>query len=560
MYRVVVVGAKLKESKTMENVYEKILSGLKGYELIELTRSTLLEEFVSYPQYVEEEDILTSIDTKFKYSGNEYQMTLSLSTYKEGVDLYTLQILVISDNVDDESIFEVKKGVSIVFQRSFANYYWQLDTHNEEISSNLYKKIHNVENNMRNLVITFMLKRYGIEWFEDNILPKYRNKSKEFNEWYMSSPYQTFKKVSSELFNLQIIDLINMLQESYPSKFLNIVKEEVNGIIHKLNDNSNKIISIDLKHMVCIWDDNKFDDILGEGFVSEWYEFSKLRNIIAHNKLVCTELYNDISEKVQSLNDKINNGRTLIDSKTTSLERSRKRQMINDINTDFLINDAQLNEYTVEELIEELKYSDAINNFYSNIEEYEYDTKSIIEDLLSNIELISEIDFNEYDEKRQLISFIIKMLQYLYYEDTNLYESILVKANEDLLNDLYESLLIKLLDRDELVIKQDAFSSTDIDSFDYDVEIIISDIFRDVNISIRIYGYILPLFGDADELRIELKCNNNIEVVGNINIQYGDYEVDEDTGTGIASEEQFIYYNIDEVNGYILDMIKKIKN
>ena len=48
-----------------------------------------------------------------------------------------------------------------------------------------------------------------------------------------------------------------------------------------------------------------FKDSLKEDFKDKWREFSKMRNMVAHNKPICKELYDDILKTCDELTDRI---------------------------------------------------------------------------------------------------------------------------------------------------------------------------------------------------------------------------------------------------------------
>lgn len=561
MHDIVVVGVDLKDDKTLVDVKKYLEKKLGNPKIRNYEVRSLLDKFTDYPQYDPNEDKLVGVNFDLSYETRDYKLGLELMTYQKDIDIYTLNVKMMSEDINHKSIFLLKKYIAIVFQRYFGSFYWQHDSHNEEVSSGLYKLIHGVENNLRNLVITYMLKIYGSEWFDDTILPSYRNKSKEFNEWYIGSKYQTFKKVKSELFNLQVMDLIDMLKESYPNAQLNKVLNHYNAIVHALSSDSSQIVNPDLKEIETLWVEMKFDDILGSDFRIKWEKFSKLRNIIAHNKLVCIELNNDIRAEVVSLNEIINNGRTIVDDRISSNERSQIKSLMRDINADFLIQDSGLYVYSgVQDVIDDLYEKNEIVEFYYKLEEYESKLTSVFEDILCTLYEVSNIDIHTVGSKSEFLEAILDLIQMYDKENVDLYKSIINIGNDELKCELFMSFQDTLAGlRAMFDEKVNQFHNTGIDAFNEELLIHIPYIYPSSVLSICLDGSIEPSFGSTDRLNLRIKSKDDVLAVGEITIDYGNYEVDDDTGTGRQSALQDMDIRIDEVIECLNNMIEEVE-
>ena len=59
-------------------------------------------------------------------------------------------------------------------------------------------------------------------------------------------------------------------------------------------DKASEIASVELLDSPSLWDEEGFDEIFSKSVVGRWKEdLSKRRNMIAHNKMICRDMYND---------------------------------------------------------------------------------------------------------------------------------------------------------------------------------------------------------------------------------------------------------------------------
>ncbi len=148
-----------------------------------------------------------------------------------------------SNDMDDDEFYSIKLELKNILKAHARHIYIFKDSQNLKISSTIYEEIYKLENDFRNLINTFMMRKYGFGWFKKNILLKYDDKQKHYSSWYNKN-YNDFNNVQMQLYNLQIDDLIKMLKDSYFSNELN--REDIRELENfkaKVKEKSNYIIT-----------------------------------------------------------------------------------------------------------------------------------------------------------------------------------------------------------------------------------------------------------------------------------------------------------------------------
>ncbi|WP_214772615.1 HEPN domain-containing protein [Exiguobacterium sp. s39] len=163
------------------------------------------------------------------------------------------------------------------------------DDINAYYSRNAYAKVHEIENLMRKLINKFMVLNVGTEWTK-NYIPSGSPKENDTTKYLQS---------------LNINQLSDILFVEYsPNK-----TEEL--LIKIKNANEIKDISLnDLKKYVkqSNWDRIFKDKVefSGEFIKSKWEDICKIRNIIAHNKPLSIDNYNNLLVSTEKVKEKLN--------------------------------------------------------------------------------------------------------------------------------------------------------------------------------------------------------------------------------------------------------------
>ena len=74
----------------------------------------------------------------------------------------------------------------------------------------------------------------------------------------------------------------------------NVVKRALEDIKKHEKDKATEIASVELLDSPSLWDEEGFDEIFSKSVVGRWKDdLSKRRNMVAHNKMICRDMYND---------------------------------------------------------------------------------------------------------------------------------------------------------------------------------------------------------------------------------------------------------------------------
>lgn len=269
-------------------------------------------------------DNLIILNFKVSFEGERFEVNLHKQTYKiEGTPLDTLEVSIISNDKNDK-LHEFKILFKNILKKYFKEIHIIRDDENELLCTELYPKIHKIENLFRSAINNYMLRKYGISWFKNNIVGEYQSKVTSYSQWY-NRKYSTFRDIRHELFNLQTDDLIEMLKSSYIDQLSKSNIESINKLKDILGDNAAVVINEKYIGLESIWETD-ISSLLPNDFIDRWKEFSKMRNMIAHNKPICNDLKRDIETKVEELTRIISEFENRINIRLKSIEKKRLKK------------------------------------------------------------------------------------------------------------------------------------------------------------------------------------------------------------------------------------------
>lgn len=156
-------------------------------------------------------------------------------------------------DTDSDNFYEVKIHIKDILKKYFKEVFILLDTQNELLCSELYLKMHKIENKLRNAVNIYMLGEFGVGWFKKNIKPIFRDKSNKYSNWY-NKKYNDFNNVQSALFNLQTNDLIEMLQKSYIDQLNKDQVDKIMNLKDVLGQQADLVLNESYMNLQSIWD------------------------------------------------------------------------------------------------------------------------------------------------------------------------------------------------------------------------------------------------------------------------------------------------------------------
>lgn len=150
------------------------------------------------------------------------------------------------------------------------------DDVSKELAKDIYPKLHEAENALRGYIIRFFAVKYGADWYERTI-DENTNKKTE-NVQGMGAIENT---VQNQIYNLHFTDLYSFIgdfctgyqtKQQVIDKLLRIsTEQELENLKKDVQDNGQKHFK---------------DTFIKLGFESKWKWLRKIRNSIAHNKIL----------------------------------------------------------------------------------------------------------------------------------------------------------------------------------------------------------------------------------------------------------------------------------
>lgn len=393
-----------------------------------------------------------------------------------------------------------------------------------------------------------MLRKYGISWFKNNIVGDYQSKVSVYSQWY-NRKYSTFRDIRHELFNLQTDDLIKMLQSSYIDQLSKSKIESINKLKEVLGDHADTVINEKYIGLESIWK-TEISSLLPDNFEDVWGEFSKMRNMIAHNKPICNELKRDIDEKVKELSEIISTFESKIDIRLKSIEKKEVEKIESEIYYELECEEAGISTLKdKDDILNEIYENEEWYSFWGELEEYINDYKTIVENLCcSLLDLDDENILHNYsiEQIKKYIGSIYEVLNSIGIEIGEYRINMLsVIENDDqksiVINDLID-ILETCNDIEEQVV---GIINDSLDEFENTL-FNFNDLLNN-NIKIISRGDIYPEHGCSNDLDIILIFNGERIGFGKIEITYGDYEINYEQGYSMPIIDDELGINLDEI-------------
>lgn len=528
---------KFKDINEIEPDYiEKVLFKMK--EVIGFSVLTLAKSEKSF-----DEEPLVALKSLIEYNENEFTIALERTTYDN------IFLLNVNISVDEEKgfftlLYDLKIAIMVFLKKYLGNVYYIQDTSNKKICIDLYKRVHSIENDFRQLITIFYTRKLG----SYDLTKKLENNASEYSEWYNSNYKNSpFKNIESPLFHIMTDKLFDALKRpmfelnSSEKKRLTESVDKLNELLEdltwtteftisttKLNDFKKKYedeFKIYKKKSVF---ELYFKDTLGEDFETKWLEFAKMRNMVAHNKPICKELYNNILEACRVISERIENAKESLDSfipdevSVVDALYEHQREVLDaeadelDYQREMSGIDPVWDEDTVIEMLGETK---DIENLITILDGYG-SVKSLMEEydeIYYKIdEKVSELDIDTANDLRKKIEEELDTeIEVEDYPD-----------EDDVLHDtkagIMDAIRNKILDNENVYSNIDDSKYLDYFSMDEDL----AD-FKDLignRYRVYMYGTINPDHNYEEDIEIRLMKNNDVLKRGYININYGGFD------------------------------------
>lgn len=537
-----------------------------SYDLIQQLGCIREYEKLEYEKFYDGEKVSKVKLNKISYDEETYTIVITRNTFDDKI-LIGCEVLAEEANIAlFKSAYKLKLKLIDMYKRICKNSDIVLieDYNNELICQSAYIKIYRIENKFRSILTRYLMKKYG-----ELVLSKELKKNvDDYSNWFKkenSNKYKTFKCINTDYCNLDFSNLPKILD----LKDSNIINEEGNSVsveVAKLrsllsdeadiNDILKQVSEVErcIGKRKNIFDDKSSEkehifieeefiekkylkDILDDNFRKSWEkELSKMRNMVAHNKPICNELYDDIINTCMTIDQKFNECIDFIENNFYSDEEGvlweleEMDYIESEYETDYVQMQREeagigmsLSEGVIETMItENLK---TIQKFMDIIYKLE-NIRNIMEDIEYVNEEISSIDEDEDNEElRKQVFNIIKSELNLDKE----FRSFREKPTSEIIRILlYNEIDIEeairfYTDEEKYPMRTSKFECF---TMDYEVE------WYGLNnkeYKVNFDGELSPGNGCTDELEFKLYIDRELDKKYSIIIDYGDYTINSDS-------------------------------
>ena len=565
-----------KSNGKIDNLNE-LLSIMKA----ELEMSILDSHFVCKADFISEEleaedeqydelHVPFEASVCFKYKNMDFKLKIEKGT-KYGKCSWTLHIIWETEDIieahGDSVFYEYKENLLKLLNKKFDKIFWLYDSQNTRFAADLYIKIHEVENMLRGIINRYMAIKYGGNWFETYTYEDYMDKYKIYNKWFLSSKYDLFKRIDNHLYNLEIGDIFRLLKTAKKKQIDRVVKTAIENIVKHEKDKASDYINSDILEAPSLWEEERFDGVFSEEIVEKWQDdFSKRRNMIAHNKMICKDLYFDTIAEIQFYKEEFLKAEKVLlsyvkPSELIEAEHLLKQEEIA-MNLEYCDICSELPDE--QEIVDKLNETDDFMDLFWIIDEAIPNMKSKIEDLLAYIDdveshfhvdnFFDEDNFTEAKLLEEYIDFFAGHGHYCVWKRL---------IEKDFNSDIFELIENEIQEgfcnlKNELLYISESISYADLSCFSEGKQLQIVD-FDGNKYVLQARGWLCPERGHTDEISIELICNGEIIDYGEIWISYGDYEMSED-GIPMPYAEDGMVVKFSTVNKKLIAVTDEIMN
>ena len=462
--------------------------------------------------------------------------------------------------------YEFKEKLIDLLYGNYEQIFWLADSQNMKIATDLYGRLHILENYLREIINSYMSIKHGGDWFEKYSYEDYINKYLKFSEWFRNSRYNLFKKIDNHLYNLEIDDIFDALKVAKKKQISNTVKRALEDIKKHEKDKAGEIASVELLDSPSLWDEEGFGEIFSKSVVGRWKEdLSKRRNMIAHNKMICRDMYNDTISTIDYFEKEFRKADKLLKRKIKSEEILEIIKLQSETEEAMNLEYCDIEPELLEEqnIIERLNETDDFICLSGIIEDRILHIKEKIGETLLSLKYIKdelqEDTFFEDDElvREDLLEKYIELgnSHYLYSTWKKLLEGKVTKNIYFLIEDKLQEYLLSV-ERKLETIRNSVFCR-DLNDFSEGDIVRIKD-FEGNEFAVNVSGWFCPERGSSNEVYVNWIENGTNSVYGRIYISYGDYEMTEDDIPIPCVADEFIV-KFSEVNNKLEAVIDSIE-
>lgn len=362
----------------------------------------------------DEEETCFSIDynSVVNSSCNVWNLFFQFGTYD---DRLHFKICISSNtytvSVEDDYLEKLKLKIKQIIFDDWKDVIWLTDEDSQCLSERIYPDLYRVENSLRRLINSVMIKVYGTTWWDVFVPFSIKNKHRSRLGGY-KSVVPGFNNVDEKLMSIDVGDLFSIItleRKKWNPKFDDEISSQLSGMIPEKPEKIIELLKKQLEKEISLWD-KWFSKYLSESFESNFKMFEKYRNHIAHNKLIDRSAYRKIKDVTKNISDDI---KEAIDKSEKDILSAEDRAMVEREKEEFLQmmeecehenkeNDAGVCIRTDDEIYDMLSYAvgEVISFLSENLcfrEDIEIQTGKYYEDGQSAFEVVSKITEEKID-------------------------------------------------------------------------------------------------------------------------------------------------------------------
>lgn len=231
-----------------------------------------------------------------------FEIAFEFGTYHSALQL---KISISSDNYDlspdnkylERLKFTLKDGIKDDWEQLV----WLLDKDSEVLAKELYPRLFQAENLLRQVINELMIKRYGINWWDEYVPIEIKRKHSARMAGYKTVA-PGFANIDERLLSIDIGDLkeiLTMRREKWSPK----LNDSLNAMLtHRAEWKDASVRDILEKQLVVetdLWD-QQFSWYLPADFPDKLRIFDLNRNHIAHDKLIDRVAYHSIRQSIEA--------------------------------------------------------------------------------------------------------------------------------------------------------------------------------------------------------------------------------------------------------------------
>ncbi len=250
-------------------------------------------------------------------------LVFEFNTFK---NVKQLMIDISSDNyevdINQSYLEDLKLDIKKIIVKDWDKLVWLYDEDAYLLSSDLYSRFYVTENKIRRFINEFMVKTFGINWWD--ILPDQTIKNK-YKSRYVG--YKTvvpgFNNVDNHLLSIDVGDLFKVLTMKkmvWTPSYDKDIEDLLCGVI---TGNECKIIEKVKKQLTVKEDfwEKYFKDYFGIGFSECYRDFELNRNHVAHNKILDRSGYNYIRKSINKIDQYVDDALVKLYKNEKSIEQ-----------------------------------------------------------------------------------------------------------------------------------------------------------------------------------------------------------------------------------------------